>query len=116
MNNENGKFYVKDVDAKLNNGFAPIEFVNRPYSIITTSNKDKESWVIVAVEMPDGWKPEGKDVIVPVVTMPLPVSTLKLAEGETCFKKVKDGDLQVVSDGLRLSCDLDRNLRFTKAA
>ncbi len=109
-------FFVKDVDAKLNNGFAPIEFTERPFGIITTSDKEKESWVIVSIEMPEGWKPDGKNIVVPVVTMPLPVSALKLAEGESCFGKVKDGKMQVLHEGLLLSCGMDRTLTFTKAA
>ena len=108
------QFFVKDRPARFANGFEPIEFSNRPFEVLTVSDKKNESWVTIAVEMPDGWIPEGKSKPAGHAVMSLPVSGIKMADGISPLKATDNAEkLEVVSKGILITCELDRSLTFT---
>lgn len=103
---------VNDVPAKYNAGFNAIPFSKCTFNVLNTSDKQDESWLILGINMPEGFKINKTPV--PLVTMPIAVSSAKLAEGESMFKPAGER-LEVVSDGLLLSMDKNRNMRLEKA-
>ena len=108
-----GKRVVNDVPAKYNAGFNPIEIVKRPITVINTSDKADESWLVVAVDM--GEKFKVNNVACPTVVLPIAVCAAKLAEGESLFGEPKNGKIEVRDEGLLLSMDKSRLMRFEKS-
>lgn len=92
---------VNDVPAKLNVGFNPITFSKRSFEVINAIDKPDESWLILAIHMPEGYTLN--NVNVPLITLPLAVSAAKLAQGESLFKPLSDGKLEVVENGLLMT-------------
>ena len=95
------KRVVNDVPAKLNVGFNPITFSKRPFDVLHAVDKQDESWLILGVHMEKGFTVN--KVACPTVVLPIAVSAAKLAQGESLFKPLNEGKLEVIDEGLLMT-------------